>query len=881
MASKIIVNLDTSIEFFLNSKCKQNDDLILECNIFENGLAKDLSNCSIVIQALKADKTYIIQNTDITKSNNKFISNLVRDFTRVPGTTKIEIVLVESSKQNTTFSFSLEVIGSVIKGAVESPNTVTILENLQEKIVEAGAVKEETEQLIKSGGAATTGDIQKVNAHLEQKAHKDFVTYEDFGAVGDGIQDDYLAIYNAHIFANENNINIKLDSNKKYLIKDFINGFIPIKTNVDFNYATIIIDDTDITVQTALDDAYRVISSMNEINITGQITYLNKKDKYIESLKDYDDIMLYIENSNVRHFIRKGVNADNGYPQQEVLRVSRGYIVSPINFDYTTITKCTIIPIDKTILKISNVKFITKLNKLDNVYGDGVNRGLKVMRSNTIISNVSCYVENEETTTSKPYNGFINFTKVADCLYENSILQARLVRNDINSVPMGTYSLAYLYCINVKFNNITTDGAILRSTTEYWGVTVGNYCKDLIFEKCVLNRIDVHRGANNVIINNCTLGTINMIGQGLLKITNTSVLANNFISLREDYGSSWDGDIIIEDCTLNTLSTLGGDVSIVNGRNTQDHNFGYKCYFPNVTIKNFKIDFITTSGKVLFLFYNKQTTHVDCYKSYDEEVTNGKYPYIYKQYLNIDNLVANKNIDIRLFYDTPQHCYAEAVNEVKNNSPLSSDSDIPLELNSIVPNFNITLRNLILKDSKSNSSNGIIFKGGSDTSKNFTFNNHRLVPRIILDKCTSGINGGSYPLIIESQNSTILCIYNGNSEYLGNLYFTSCIIGRKQEIENEGIIVAHHKNLTFDKCYFINPSVNTPTRESIRNAYSFFTVIGIKENYYRISARLNACKYEFSPSIFIASDIERDYNVSPYELYRNINFTRYYKVISE
>ena len=175
MASKISINLDTSKEFFLNSKCKQNDDLILEANIYENGLAKDLTNCSISIQALKADKTYIIQNTDITKKNNKFIANLVRDFTRIAGKTEIEIVLTESSKQNTTFSFCIEVVGSVIRGAVQSSNTVTILENLQDKIEEAGQVKAETEQLIEKGGAATKGDIEKVNSSLEQKTDKIYV----------------------------------------------------------------------------------------------------------------------------------------------------------------------------------------------------------------------------------------------------------------------------------------------------------------------------------------------------------------------------------------------------------------------------------------------------------------------------------------------------------------------------------------------------------------------------------------------------------------------------------------------------------------------------------------------------------------------------------
>lgn len=214
MASKIVVNLDTSKEVFLNSKCKQNDDLILECNIFENGLAKDLNNCSVVIQALKADKTYIIQNTDIIKSNNKFTANLVRDFTRVAGKTEIEIVLTESSKQNTTFSFCLEVVGSVIRGAVESRNTVTILENLQDKIEEAGVVKQETEQLIEKGGAATKGDIQEVNAHLEHIIRdkdgyvsvKSFLCDDGEFVKGDGVHDDTTGIKKAL----ENYTNIRI-----------------------------------------------------------------------------------------------------------------------------------------------------------------------------------------------------------------------------------------------------------------------------------------------------------------------------------------------------------------------------------------------------------------------------------------------------------------------------------------------------------------------------------------------------------------------------------------------------------------------------------------------------------------------------------------------
>lgn len=193
MASKISINLDTSKENFLVNKCKQNDDLTLEAYIYENGAELNLTNKEIIIQALKSDNTYIIQNTDIVKENNKILAELDRDFSRVPGTTKIEIVLVESGKQNTTFSFYLEVSVSVIKGAVESSNTVTVLEALENKIVEAEATKEEIEQLIESGGVAKKDDIININVQLEQMT--DYLNYMPInGGDFDGNDDTHVSI---------------------------------------------------------------------------------------------------------------------------------------------------------------------------------------------------------------------------------------------------------------------------------------------------------------------------------------------------------------------------------------------------------------------------------------------------------------------------------------------------------------------------------------------------------------------------------------------------------------------------------------------------------------------------------------------------------------
>lgn len=192
MASKISINLDTSKENYLVAKCKQNDDLTLETLIYENGSILDLTTKEISIQALKADNTYIIQNTNIVKEKNKILAELDRDFSRVSGTTKIEIVLNESGKQNTTFSFSLEVIGSVIKGAVQSSDAITALEEVQAAVTEIGRINEETQTLVNNAGAASKEDFNKVNASLEQKAIEK--TTMELKCLTDGISDDSLKI---------------------------------------------------------------------------------------------------------------------------------------------------------------------------------------------------------------------------------------------------------------------------------------------------------------------------------------------------------------------------------------------------------------------------------------------------------------------------------------------------------------------------------------------------------------------------------------------------------------------------------------------------------------------------------------------------------------
>ena len=73
------------------------------------------------------------------------------------------------------------------------------------------------------------------------------ITYEDFGAVGDGITDDFAAMLAAHDYANENGYTVAATAGKSYYIGNKTEGkSITVKTNVNWNGANFIFDDSKI-----------------------------------------------------------------------------------------------------------------------------------------------------------------------------------------------------------------------------------------------------------------------------------------------------------------------------------------------------------------------------------------------------------------------------------------------------------------------------------------------------------------------------------------------------------------------------------------------------------------------------------------------------------
>ena len=75
---------------------------------------------------------------------------------------------------------------------------------------------------------------------------KNSITYEQFGAVGDGICDDFAAIRAAHEFANERGLDVHATNGKTYYIHKTDGRCAEVQTNTYWNGAKFIFDDSGI-----------------------------------------------------------------------------------------------------------------------------------------------------------------------------------------------------------------------------------------------------------------------------------------------------------------------------------------------------------------------------------------------------------------------------------------------------------------------------------------------------------------------------------------------------------------------------------------------------------------------------------------------------------
>lgn len=423
------------------------------------------------------------------------------------------------------------------------------------------------------------------------------VTYEKFGAAGDGLTDDLPAICAAHDYANQHGLPVRSNPGATYhLGRRALTAII--QTETDWSTSRFIIDDSQ-GVENHKLPLFEVRSRLAPVPL--KIARLSRgQDR--SDLRPARDLLVLVENSNRRLFIRRGLNANKGTAQREVFILHPdGSMEGAIEWDYDTVTHVEARPMDPAPLVVRGGIFKNIANRMRQEVGYNYwSRGIKISRSNTVVDGITHQVSGE-TEVGHPYNGFLSAQQAANITFRNCRIDARKTYSTRGAaglpVSMGTYGYRADLVVNFSMINCRMEDIHDRSR---WGVAATNFMKNVLVEDCVLSRMDVHQGVSgSYIIRRSTLGHagIKAIGRGRLVVEDSAVHGDNLITFRPDYGSTWEGVVIVRNSRWIPPARPGHPLAMFSMSNDGTHDFGYPCSMPRVIqIEGLFVDDSNRSG---------------------------------------------------------------------------------------------------------------------------------------------------------------------------------------------------------------------------------------------------------------------------------------------
>lgn len=456
---------------------------------------------------------------------------------------------------------------------------------------------------------------------------KKTVCYEEFGAVGDGKVDDSEAIRAAHEYANENGLDVVCTGTKTYYIGKMLKT-IPILTNVNWGDSNFIIDDSIIDVNEEIDGVKPrgvfvfTVPSPGGMTVEGLEEWKEKINAAggikARSFKKIDvnfgePVLMRLYNDDHRNYIRYGVNQNSGSIQAETILVDKDGNVSdsaPLMFDFNKVTRIECYKIDVAPLTIEGGVFTTYpfLTNEPQHYTQ-YSRGIACRRSNVTIKNVVHRLDREGTYNYDknegdygcPYTGFFTAGLCNNVVFENCTPCAHVAYKGFNGAGMGTYDISSNGTINLTYKNCSQEHNNffnIGGPSWRWGVMGSSGNKSISFVNSNLTRFDAHGGVHNVNLINSNIRMIRTNGTGTFVIEDCVMYSKLLVGLREDYGGSWDGDVIIKNVTMD----VDAEEVTLFSNTWYNHYFGYPIYLPEtIVIDNLK----TTVAKKVHIFNEK------------------------------------------------------------------------------------------------------------------------------------------------------------------------------------------------------------------------------------------------------------------------------------
>ncbi len=448
------------------------------------------------------------------------------------------------------------------------------------------------------------------------------INYKEFGAKGNGRDNDFEAILACHEYANTYGHSVVVNSGT-YYIKETGGKTIPVMTDVDWTGAKFIIDDSFITEADKNEYKNHIFDIVSEFD---SITYAPNAEATVGTIENtlasinaqggidrnsfttFEHefgyaILVFLYNDEHNNYIRYGSNADEGTAQKEFIYVYADGRISedtPLLFDYAKVTRATVYRVDDAPITVKGGEITTIANRMRRNYNYYTSRGILLTRSNVTIDGLVHKITGEGDDGA-PYSGFLTISCASDITVKNCVLTAHkayALETDAGNI-MGSYDISPSSSNRVTFYNVTQtnffagDGVTPSINAGYWGIMGGNDCKNLTYDTCTLTRFDSHRGTYNAKIVNSTVSMISIIGGGDFTLENSTVYATNrnaIVTLRADYGSIWHGTMNIKNVDVIINPNYSSDTYYVYSGEWYGINHGYTVGGPSaVTVEDVRI----------------------------------------------------------------------------------------------------------------------------------------------------------------------------------------------------------------------------------------------------------------------------------------------------
>jgi hypothetical protein len=408
------------------------------------------------------------------------------------------------------------------------------------------------------------------------------VTYEAFGAVGDGVTDDLSAICEAHAHANKHGLRVRSNPQATYQLGRRALTAV-IATDTDWGTSRFLIDDSQ-GVENHRASLFEVVSLLKPEPV--EIERLARGQAQLD-LRPACDCLVTVENARRKIFIRRGLNQNDGTAQKEVFILRRdGALEGGVDWEYEVVTRAEARPIDPQPLVLRGGVFTHVGNSMRQEKGYNYwSRNIRVTRSNTEVDGLTHRVTGE-TEVGHPYDGFLNVRQCANITLRNCLIDGRKMYRTIGAagkpVSMGTYGYSASLVVNFRMLGCRMEMEKINDRSR-WGVIGSNFMKNILLEDCVLSRMDVHQGVSgSYVIRRCTLGYagLNAVGRGRLVVEDSTLHGGHLITFRSDYGSPWDGEVLIRNCRWVPNAGAPARPVLFNMSNDGTHDFGYPCSMP-------------------------------------------------------------------------------------------------------------------------------------------------------------------------------------------------------------------------------------------------------------------------------------------------------------